>query len=591
MKPLILMDFKSKRLFCVLRPLVQLHSRLDKAAKSMRKEDAPMSNCKVIALTNQKGGVGKTTTAVNLGVSLAQQGKKVLLIDADAQANLTMSLGYNRPDDLPVTLSTIMQDIIEDNPIDVQKSILHHGEGVDLLPSNIELSGLEVRLINAISRESVLKTCVNEVKKNYDYCLIDCMPSLGMLTINALAAADSVVIPTQPHYLSAKGLELLLRSVSKVRRQINPPLRIDGILMTMVMPRTNISKEITATVRSAYGQKIKVFDTQIPHSIRAVELYRFDYRANGYSNKAHLVGIVNAVLGTMAILFIAVMLYIKFAILAPFERLSSIPYELSKGNLTAPMKETKNRYFGKFLWGIDILRENIEQQKQRELEMQKEKKTLLLSLSHDIKTPLSAIKLYSAALSKNLYSDAEKQHKIAENINEKADEIEGYVSQIITASREDFFSLEVNMGEFYLSELVEKIAGYYKEKLALIKTDFIIGKYKNCLLSGDLSRSVEVMQNIIENALKYGDGRRVELIFPEDDECVQIAIMNGGCTLEKDDLTHIFKSFWRGANAGNIGGNGLGLYICRQLMRKMNGEIFAKIDNDIITVTTVFARA
>ena len=591
MKPLILMDFKSKRLFCVLRPLVQLHSRLDKAAKSMRKEDAPMSNCKVIALTNQKGGVGKTTTAVNLGVSLAQQGKKVLLIDADAQANLTMSLGYNRPDDLPVTLSTIMQDIIEDNPIDVQKSILHHGEGVDLLPSNIELSGLEVRLINAISRESVLKTCVNEVKKNYDYCLIDCMPSLGMLTINALAAADSVVIPTQPHYLSAKGLELLLRSVSKVRRQINRPLRIDGILMTMVMPRTNISKEITATVRSAYGQKIKVFDTQIPHSIRAVELYRFDYRANGYSNKAHLVGIVNAVLGTMAILFIAVMLYIKFAILAPFERLSSIPYELSKGNLTAPMKETKNRYFGKFLWGIDILRENIEQQKQRELEMQKEKKTLLLSLSHDIKTPLSAIKLYSAALSKNLYSDAEKQHKIAENINEKADEIEGYVSQIITASREDFFSLEVNMGEFYLSELVEKIAGYYKEKLALIKTDFIIGKYKNCLLSGDLSRSVEVMQNIIENALKYGDGRRVELIFPKDDECVQIAIMNGGCTLEKDDLPHIFESFWRGANAGNIGGNGLGLYICRQLMRKMNGEIFAKIDNDIITVTTVFARA
>ena len=230
-----------------------------------------MSNCKVIALTNQKGGVGKTTTAVNLGVALAQQGRKVLLIDADAQANLTMSLGYSRPDDLPVTLSTIMQDIIEDNPIDVQKSILHHSEGVDLLPSNIELSGLEVRLINAISRESVLKTCISEVRKNYDYVLVDCMPSLGMLTINALAAADSVVIPTQPHYLSAKGLELLLRSVSKVRRQINPPLRIDGILMTMVMPRTNISKEITATVRSAYGQKIKVFDTQIPHSIRAVE--------------------------------------------------------------------------------------------------------------------------------------------------------------------------------------------------------------------------------------------------------------------------------------------------------------------------------
>ena len=340
-----------------------------------------------------------------------------------------------------------------------------------------------------------------------------------------------------------------------------------------------------------YGEKF--YSTDSDYIICEIngELYRFDYNTNGYSEKTQLTGIVNAVLVVMAILIITVLLYIKFAILMPFEHLSGIPYELSKGNLTAPIKETKNRFFGKFLWGIDILRENIEQQKQRELEMQKEKKTLLLSLSHDIKTPLSAIKLYSAALSKNLYSDAEKQHKIAENINEKADEIEGYVSQIITASREDFFSFEVNMGEFYLSELVEKIAGYYKEKLALIKTDFIIGKYKNCLLSGDLSRSVEVMQNIMENALKYGDGRRVELIFPEDDECVQIAIMNGGCTLEKDDLTHIFKSFWRGANAGNIGGNGLGLYICRQLMRKMNGEIFAKIDNDIITVTTVFARA
>ena len=340
-----------------------------------------------------------------------------------------------------------------------------------------------------------------------------------------------------------------------------------------------------------YGERF--YSTNSDYVIREIngELYRFDYRANGYSNKAHLVGIVNAVLGTMAILFIAVMLYIKFAILAPFERLSGLPYELSKGNLNAPIEETKNRFFGKFLWGIDILRENIEQQKQRELEMQKEKKTLLLSLSHDIKTPLSAIKLYSAALSKNLYPDTEKQRKIAENISEKANEIESYVSQIIMASREDFLSLEVNMDEFYLSELIEKIAGYYREKLALLKTDFIIGEYKNCLLSGDLSRSVELLQNVMENSLKYGDGKCVELIFPEDDECVQIAIRNSGCTLGKDDLPHIFESFWRGANAENIRGSGLGLYICRQLMHRMNGEIFAEINDDIITVTAVFARA
>lgn len=214
------MNVKSKRLFCVLQrakrkclhfhlgtatvsemlielhSLVLLHGHLDKVAKSMRKEDEPMSNCKVIVLINQKGGVGKTTTVVNLGVGLAKQGSKVLLIDADAQANLTMALGYNRPDDISITISTVMQDIMDDKSFDASGGIIHHSEGVDLLPSNIELLGLEVRLINAMSRESVLKTYVNEVKKNYDYVLIDCMPSLGMITINALAAADSVVIPT-----------------------------------------------------------------------------------------------------------------------------------------------------------------------------------------------------------------------------------------------------------------------------------------------------------------------------------------------------------------------------------------------------------
>ncbi len=353
----------------------------------------------------------------------------------------------------------------------------------------------------------------------------------------------------------------------------------------------DISECVYVTNIERYGEKFYSTDSDyIIYEING-ELYRFDYNINSGSSKTYFTGIMNAALGVLAILFIAVMLYIKHTILVPFERLSSLPYELSKGNLTAPVTETKNRFFGKFLWGIDVLRENIEQQKQRELEMQKEKKMLLLSLSHDIKTPLSAIKLYSAALSTNLYPDAEKQQKVAESITEKADESEGYVSQIITASREDFLSLEVNMGEFYLSELIEKITGYYREKLALIKTDFNVGKYKNCLLSGDLSRSVEVLQNVMENALKYGDGKRVELIFPEDDECVQIAVTNGGCTLGKDDLPHIFESFWRGANAESIRGSGLGLYICRQLMRKMNGEIFAEIDNGIITVTAVFARA
>lgn len=216
---------------------------------------------------------------------------------------------------------------------------------------------------------------------------------------------------------------------------------------------------------------------------------------------------------------------------------------------------------------------------------------LLLSLSHDIKTPLSAIKLYSKALSKGLYSSTEKQTELAENINAKADEIESFVSQMITASREDFLSLEVNLEEFYLSELINKLRLYYTEKLSLIKVDFSIGSYSDCLLKGDPDRSVEVLQNVMENAVKYGDGKSISLSFSEEDGCILVTVRNSGCTLSETELPHIFESFWRGTNAGNEKGSGLGLYICRQLMNKMNGEIFAEIKDAHMYVTSVFVKA
>ena len=230
-----------------------------------------MSKCKVIAITNQKGGVGKTTTTVNLGVGLAKQGKKVLVIDADPQSSLTIALGYKNPDDIDVTLATHMDAVIEDRILNENVGILHHNEGVDLLPSNIELSGMETRLFNIMSREYVLKSYVDMARKNYDYILIDCMPSLGMMTINALASADSVIIPSQPSFLSTKGLNLLLHSISKVKRSINPNLKIDGILFTMVDSHTNHARQIIASLRSTVGQNIKVFESEIPHSVRAVE--------------------------------------------------------------------------------------------------------------------------------------------------------------------------------------------------------------------------------------------------------------------------------------------------------------------------------
>ena len=223
----------------------------------------------IISLSNQKGGVGKTTTCANLGIGLAREGKRVLLVDCDPQASLTLSLGWRKPETLPVTLATLMGRVLQEQPVHAEEAILHHAEGVDLIPGSIALSGVEASLD---TRQNVLKRVLDDCRKDYSHVLLDCMPSLGMTTINALAAADATLIPVQAQYLSAKGLEQLLQTVQKVRRQINPRLKIEGILLTMTDSRTNYGQQIDNLIRGAYGSKIKVFDQTIPRSVRAAEI-------------------------------------------------------------------------------------------------------------------------------------------------------------------------------------------------------------------------------------------------------------------------------------------------------------------------------
>ena len=317
-------------------------------------------------------------------------------------------------------------------------------------------------------------------------------------------------------------------------------------------------------------------------------LYRVEYMVG---NGQHSIAAINCVFGALFLLMTGLLYYIRGHIIVPFGRLNNVPQELARGNLSVPISEEKSRFFGKFTWGVNLLRESIEDSRKKEITMQREKKLLLLSLSHDIKTPLSAIKLGAKALARGLYKDEEKRRAAAESINIRADEIECFVSEITKAASEDFMSFEVTQGEAFLRAVIAKIDARYTPQLAISGTEFAIQKYDDCILSCDPDRLAECLQNLIENAMKYGDGRRIEISFDKMDGCELITVSNTGCTLEAKELPQIFESFHRGNNADKVQGNGLGLFICKRLMGLMHGEIFADIRDECFFITLVVKMA
>lgn len=283
-----------------------------------------------------------------------------------------------------------------------------------------------------------------------------------------------------------------------------------------------------------------------------------------------------AALLLLFLLLLGILIYLERRILRPFREMSSLPYELAKGNLSRDLKESRNRYFGKFLWGLGMLKDSLEYHKNQELKLIRDKKMLLLAISHDIKTPVNAINLYAKAMENGIYETEEQRKAAAAHILEKTAEIDGFIGEIVRSSTEEVIAIEVTEGVFYLEELVAKIKGAYQEKCSIHKIRFRIDDFENCLVRGDMDRVYEAVCNLMENAMKYGDGVSIGLSLREEEGCRLLTVSNSGIPVEENEMPHLFESFFRGENAQGRKGNGLGLYICREIMQKCGGDIYAK---------------
>jgi signal transduction histidine kinase len=318
---------------------------------------------------------------------------------------------------------------------------------------------------------------------------------------------------------------------------------------------------------------------------------RFEFIEGGNTAFFDVLLLINSICGALFLFALILLLYLRQTLIKPFAEFNALPLLLAKGHLDTPLAENKSRYFGRFIWGLDNLRETLRAQRAQALSLERERKTITLALSHDIKTPLSAMRLYTQALQEGLYDDPERRQKTLVSIIQKTDEIEDYLNRLVRSSSEDLLQIDVTNGEFFLDDLLTSLQQAYAEKLEILGVPLRLGSHTNRLLAGDQERALEALENLFENALKYGNGTVLDLNFLEEDGALLVTLANRGNSLPAAETTHIFESFWRGSNAQGISGNGLGLYIVRKIMQQIGGDVYATAQSDTMAVTLVFKLA
>lgn len=416
----------------------------------------------------------------------------------------------------------------------------------------------------------------NEIKKAYGKLC---------LCIMALLFCVIVIVEIVIHKNTEHSIQLYKIEINRVIQELERGTDISNLPQYETIRSVEICED-------GFLDEINHYGSEYHYTLKEVkgQLYKIEYDVDLSKERKTFSNMMYLIIAVCVIAISLILLGIYLAIIRKFQTISDYPMELAKGNLTIPLKESRSSYFGRFLWGLDMLREKLEEEKQKNLELHKDKNVLLLSLSHDMKTPIAAIRLYASALKKNLYKSEEKQAEVATRIDENALELESYVTRVIAASNDDFLEFEVKDSEFYLAKVIDKIRDYYYEKLLSVGTIFTIEEYTDLLLAGDEERVVEILQNIMENAIKYGDGDSITLSFADEEDARLITVTNSGCTLPEREAEHIFDSFYRGSNAGTRPGNGLGLFICKKLVHKMGGEIFAEVNDQTMKVTVVLHR-